>query len=318
MKFYCDKCQTKYSIADEKIAGKVLKVRCKKCAHVITVREPTAPVNSAAQAVRSAKGPTPPPSPARVQWYYSVNGETIGPFALHVIQRMFARGELGDGVHVWNESFTAWKPVFEVSEFRASLEQALKVRPKAQTLGISQALEAIQNDDNRIHANAAVAKTVQEDREPFAENDQSLARASASVDPAPSKVAADKLDTFVEEDGPAVLKGKEPAMAAQAPKKPLPGLFSKGPRTLEQGAVEAPQATGRSERLEKLRERLRGSDEMSDGRRQEELDVALGDTVDAGNDGALNELASPDGSAELEALGTESVHDGLFSERGSA
>src|SRR5438552_3357597 len=42
MKFVCDRCQTKYSIADEKVRGKILKVRCKTCSNVITVREATA------------------------------------------------------------------------------------------------------------------------------------------------------------------------------------------------------------------------------------------------------------------------------------
>ncbi len=46
MKFYCDKCQTKYSIAEEKVRGKVLKVRCKNCSHVITVREPVSPAHA--------------------------------------------------------------------------------------------------------------------------------------------------------------------------------------------------------------------------------------------------------------------------------
>ena len=39
MKFVCDRCQTKYSIADEKVRGKILKVRCKSCTNIITVRE---------------------------------------------------------------------------------------------------------------------------------------------------------------------------------------------------------------------------------------------------------------------------------------
>ena len=39
MKFVCDRCQTKYSIPDERVRGKVLKVKCKTCANVITVRE---------------------------------------------------------------------------------------------------------------------------------------------------------------------------------------------------------------------------------------------------------------------------------------
>jgi len=43
MKFVCDRCQTKYSIADDRVRGKVLKVKCKSCANVITVREARGP-----------------------------------------------------------------------------------------------------------------------------------------------------------------------------------------------------------------------------------------------------------------------------------
>lgn len=42
MKFICDKCSSKYSIADDKIQKKVLKIKCKKCSHVIIVRDPQA------------------------------------------------------------------------------------------------------------------------------------------------------------------------------------------------------------------------------------------------------------------------------------
>src|SRR4051812_13315061 len=50
MKFVCERCQTKYSIADEKVRGKVLKVRCKSCSNVITVREPPFGAVKAAEA----------------------------------------------------------------------------------------------------------------------------------------------------------------------------------------------------------------------------------------------------------------------------
>ncbi|HEY6475700.1 MAG TPA: zinc-ribbon domain-containing protein, partial [Polyangia bacterium] len=38
MKIVCDSCGTKYSIADDKVRGKVFKIRCKKCSHIIVVR----------------------------------------------------------------------------------------------------------------------------------------------------------------------------------------------------------------------------------------------------------------------------------------
>jgi len=39
MKFVCEQCQSKYTIADEKVHGKILKIRCVKCNNVIEVRE---------------------------------------------------------------------------------------------------------------------------------------------------------------------------------------------------------------------------------------------------------------------------------------
>ena len=38
MKIVCENCSAKYSIADEKVKGKVFKIRCKKCSNIIVVR----------------------------------------------------------------------------------------------------------------------------------------------------------------------------------------------------------------------------------------------------------------------------------------
>jgi len=42
MKFSCDKCSARYTISDEKVRGKLLKIRCKSCGNVIEVRDPAA------------------------------------------------------------------------------------------------------------------------------------------------------------------------------------------------------------------------------------------------------------------------------------
>ena len=41
MKIVCDACSAKYSIADEKVRGKVFKISCKKCSNIIVVRGST-------------------------------------------------------------------------------------------------------------------------------------------------------------------------------------------------------------------------------------------------------------------------------------
>ncbi len=38
MKIVCDACPAKYSISDDKVQGKVFKIRCKKCSNIIVVR----------------------------------------------------------------------------------------------------------------------------------------------------------------------------------------------------------------------------------------------------------------------------------------
>ena len=36
MKITCQACQARYTIADDKIVGKMVKIRCKKCGAILT------------------------------------------------------------------------------------------------------------------------------------------------------------------------------------------------------------------------------------------------------------------------------------------
>jgi predicted Zn finger-like uncharacterized protein len=38
MKFLCDNCKAKYQIADEKVAGRTVRMKCRKCSHLIEIR----------------------------------------------------------------------------------------------------------------------------------------------------------------------------------------------------------------------------------------------------------------------------------------
>jgi predicted Zn finger-like uncharacterized protein len=44
MLFSCKKCKTKYTLADERIRGRAVKFRCKKCGTLLVVRAPSSPV----------------------------------------------------------------------------------------------------------------------------------------------------------------------------------------------------------------------------------------------------------------------------------
>ena len=58
MKFLCDNCKAKYQIADEKVAGKTVRMKCRKCGHQIEVRAAVTETSVASQ-------PPPPPGPGR-------------------------------------------------------------------------------------------------------------------------------------------------------------------------------------------------------------------------------------------------------------
>jgi predicted Zn finger-like uncharacterized protein len=76
VKFLCEQCKAKYQIADEKIVGKTVRMKCRKCGHLIEVRaevtetsvnteRPSAPtVGQAPTAPRPAVKPAPPRSTA--------------------------------------------------------------------------------------------------------------------------------------------------------------------------------------------------------------------------------------------------------------
>jgi predicted Zn finger-like uncharacterized protein len=160
MKFVCDRCQTKYSIADDKVRGKVLKVRCKTCQNVITVREvgakpsqgslapvrrpssaaiptlgdshdeqserthiaaaPTAFMAELAQGRRSTP-PPPPPLGDGIEWFLALEGAQQGPFTRKLlVDRLLALQKDAD-VHVWNDRMDGWKPPVNVPDVARDL-----------------------------------------------------------------------------------------------------------------------------------------------------------------------------------------------------
>ncbi len=135
MKFVCDKCKTRYSIGEDRVRGKILKIRCKNCANVITVREGMEEGAATADApgrnrpitaqppigsVATAKRPSPLPAPAALdqEWYVSIDGVQSGPFLLAEAQKWVASKPFEADLHCWSEGFDDWLSVDKVSHFR--------------------------------------------------------------------------------------------------------------------------------------------------------------------------------------------------------
>jgi predicted Zn finger-like uncharacterized protein len=104
MKIVCDSCGTKYSIADDKVRGKVFKIRCKKCSHIIVVR-----------GGESAPEATAPP--AEGGWHLVIDGEQVGPIADADVRTKIERGEVKGDTYTWKEGFADWVKLSAVPEF---------------------------------------------------------------------------------------------------------------------------------------------------------------------------------------------------------
>jgi predicted Zn finger-like uncharacterized protein len=110
MKIVCDSCGTKYSISDDKVRGKVFKIRCKKCSHIIVVRG----TNEAA----AAAAPTPAaPTGDGGGWHLVVDGDQVGPVSESDIRARFERGEINAETFAWKEGFADWLKLSAIPEF---------------------------------------------------------------------------------------------------------------------------------------------------------------------------------------------------------
>ena len=87
MKIICDNCRTKYSIADEKVKGKVFKIRCKKCSNIIVVHgnqaaeSPVSSASSSSPVAGTEDAPT---------WHLVINQQQVGPMTAGEVRQRVA------------------------------------------------------------------------------------------------------------------------------------------------------------------------------------------------------------------------------------
>lgn len=82
MRFACQSCQTKYSIADERVTNKVVRLKCQKCGADITVRGPAAaPAATPAPAASSAATDAGPNTLSQIKPIARENTATIAPIS---------------------------------------------------------------------------------------------------------------------------------------------------------------------------------------------------------------------------------------------
>ncbi|MBA3539829.1 MAG: zinc-ribbon domain-containing protein, partial [Deltaproteobacteria bacterium] len=129
MKIVCDACQAKYSISDDKVQGKVFKIRCKKCSNIIVVRGGGGGAAEAAPAPTQEKetrvydygyeGGEQAPASDESVWHVVINQDQVGPMTAGEVQQRFAAGEIDGETFAWREGFGDWLPLAQVDTFAA-------------------------------------------------------------------------------------------------------------------------------------------------------------------------------------------------------
>jgi predicted Zn finger-like uncharacterized protein len=183
VKFLCDRCKTRYSIGDDRVRGKILKIRCKNCANVITVREGMSDVDAddlaerrhrpttaapkpsytstADNGSRSALGAafasqmTKPPPALEEEWYVSIDGDQSGPFSLVEAQRWVGGKSFDADLHCWSEGFDDWLPVDKVSHFRGLRKKPMPAQappPLPRAGGAMRMQQAVEDEPKPLFA----------------------------------------------------------------------------------------------------------------------------------------------------------------------
>ncbi len=265
MKFLCDRCKTRYSIGDERVRGKILKIRCKNCANVITVREgmtdveadgggarrsrPTTggPATSTATPTQGALGAafakqmTKPPPALEEEWYVSIDGDQSGPFSLTEAQRWVASKPFEAELHCWSEGFDDWLPVDKVSHFRGlrrrpaapSVPPPLpRVAPKRPQPAVAAAPARVEDTPKPLFAATMAALERSVEQVPPRANGTGTASALAGATPIPSltKGNTGPLSKLPAPVSPTTMKG--PAVVGRGPTAHGIGAVSPGAKAL--------------------------------------------------------------------------------------
>jgi len=94
MRHTCEHCQTPYEIADEKVVGRFVKVRCQRCKgtmHVVGVKS----------------------SSSSERFWCALKGEVKGPFSREEVELFIDLGDVSARTRMWKPGMPNWERVCE-------------------------------------------------------------------------------------------------------------------------------------------------------------------------------------------------------------
>src|SRR5579884_1142493 len=105
MKITCQSCQSKYNVADEKVQGKIVKIRCRKCGATIVVNG-MGGANGVAAGDGGAGG--------GASWHVNVTETDQRTMSLPELVDAYNAGVVTQETFIWTDGMDDWKPLSEV------------------------------------------------------------------------------------------------------------------------------------------------------------------------------------------------------------
>ena len=121
MKISCQSCQAKYTIADEKVLGKIVKIRCKKCSATIVINgNETAAASMAPAGDPNVFDYTAQGGGGGEQWTVNVADGDQRTLSSAEVADAYRQGVVNDETYCWKDGMSDWLPLREIEALYAA------------------------------------------------------------------------------------------------------------------------------------------------------------------------------------------------------
>jgi predicted Zn finger-like uncharacterized protein len=125
MKIACQSCQAKYTIADDKVLGRVVKIRCKKCGATIVINGNEASgagsaANEEAQAPNSRAFDYAAAPQNEEPWTVNVADGDQRTLTTAEVVAQFKAGVVNDETYCWKDGMADWLPLREIESLSSA------------------------------------------------------------------------------------------------------------------------------------------------------------------------------------------------------
>jgi predicted Zn finger-like uncharacterized protein len=122
MKITCSSCSAKYTIADEKVRGRTVKIKCKKCGATITAGPDT-------EGAVGASAETNLAGQTSGEWLANVGEGDQRSLTAEQVVELYQQGVISDDTYLWRDGMAEWLPLASVSELSSLLPARAPAAP---------------------------------------------------------------------------------------------------------------------------------------------------------------------------------------------